>query len=122
MMQGLLTRSIEFIHSCIQYCTNSAQLDVCFKNVHLNYDVYWIEIKSANMCVWKYEIWYCLIKSVHPLILPLSFFSFYGLSRPWMGIFECYTESCSRLIRILIFLNYWALTDDDLIHDNRNIS
>lgn len=26
------------------------------------------------MCLWKYEIWYCLIKSVHPLILQLSFF------------------------------------------------
>lgn len=32
------------IHTCIQYCTNSAQLDVCLKNVHFNYDfVYWIE-------------------------------------------------------------------------------
>ena len=34
----------------------------------------WNWITSANICLWKYEIWYCLIKSVHPLILPLSFF------------------------------------------------
>lgn len=33
VMQGLLTKNI---HTCIQYCTNSAQLDVCFENVHLN--------------------------------------------------------------------------------------
>lgn len=60
--------------TCIQYCTNSAQLDVCFKNVHFNFDLF-VELKktSANIRLWKYDLWYCLIKSVHPLILPLSF-------------------------------------------------
>lgn len=27
-------------HTYIQYCTNSAQLNVCFKNVNLNYDLF----------------------------------------------------------------------------------
>lgn len=36
-------------------------------------------ITSASICLWKYEIWYCLIKSLHPLILPLSFFPSVGL-------------------------------------------
>lgn len=46
VMQGLFYNKTQK-HTCIQYCTNSAQLDVCFKNVHFNYDLF---IELNNIC------------------------------------------------------------------------
>lgn len=49
VMQGLFynLKKKKNIHTCIQYCTNSAQLDVCFKNVHFNHDLF---IELNNIC------------------------------------------------------------------------
>lgn len=50
-------------------------------------------VTSANICLWKYERWYCLIKTVHPLILLLSFFSslglYHGSFQPLYKLFSC---------------------------------
>ncbi len=48
VMQGLFYHNTQNIDtSCIQYCTNSAQPDVCFKNVHFNYHLF---IELNNIC------------------------------------------------------------------------
>lgn len=66
VMQGLLYYKR---HTCIQYCTKSAQLDVCLKNVHFNSELF---IELTNICQYlSVEKWNMVLS--HKICSSLNF-------------------------------------------------